>query len=285
MTPKNLDAKVVAEIGCNHMGQLELAKDMIAAAARAGAWCVKFQKRDPKSCLTPAQYEAPYDSPNSFGRTYGEHRERLEFTIEQHRELLLTCVRYGVKYSTSVWDLPSLAEALVLHGEFPLAFPYVKIPSAKNEDFRLLEAADYKWPTEVHISNGMIGREEEKDIVDFLQMKCVMYACTSSYPSEHKDVKILDVPRLLKYPIRSVGFSGHHKGIALDVAAAALGAEFIERHFTLDRTWKGTDQAASLEPEGLRRLCRDLRALGEAWDIRYTTLPAELPVRKKLKGA
>lgn len=284
MTPQKIDVKVVAEIGCNHMGDWHKAEQMIYAAARAGAWAVKFQKRNPRECLTPEQYAAPYVGPQSFGPTYGAHREMLEFNIATHAKFVELCSTLGIKYATSVWDATSFWEVLELKKKYGDAIPYIKIPSAKNESRNLMEMCEEFWPGDVHVSNGMIDREHEIDIVDILQMKCVLYACTSKYPAEHEDIRLMDIPRLQLYPVKSVGFSGHHKGIAMDIAAAVLGAEYIERHFTLDRTWKGTDQAASLEPQGLDKLVRDLHGLEQAWGMRTGVLDCELETRKKLKG-
>lgn len=281
--------KVIAEIGCNHKGDMEIAREMIfTAAAFCKADAVKFQKRCPRELLSPEEYSAPHPNPaNSYGATYGEHREFLEFNLEQHRQLKEWCEEVGIEYSTSVWDLTSAREIAELSPAM------VKIPSACNLNRPLLEFVCGNYPGEIHLSFGMTTRDEEDKIVSFFEQMgrakdLVVYACTSGYPVPFEDVCLLEIRRLTesyKSRVKSVGFSGHHLGIAVDAAAVALGAEYIERHYTLDRTWKGTDHAASLEPEGVRKLVRDCRAVYKA--LRYKDrdiLEIEAVQRKKLKA-
>lgn len=280
--------KIVAEIGCNHGGSMETARAMIETAARVtGADFVKFQKRCPRELLTPEQYAAPHPVPeNAFGATYGEHRERLELTIEQHRELQIHCARVGIGYASSAWDLTSAREIASLRPA------YIKIPSGSNLRFDVLLYLCESYPGEIHVSLGMTTRAEELRIVEFFvehgrASDLVLYACTSGYPVAHEDLCLLEIDRLRAEHggvVKAIGFSGHHLGIAADVAALTLGATWIERHYTLDRTWKGTDHAASLEPDGLRRLVRDCRAVSKALTHKPTDLLAvELPQREKLK--
>ncbi len=279
--------KVVAEIGCNHMGDFEIAKKMIRTAKQCGAYFVKFQKRTPKELLTPEQYNSPHPNPaNSFGKTYGEHREFLEFTFRQHRDLKDYCEKLGIKYSSSVWDITAAKNIIDLD---PI---YIKIPSASNNNYNLLKYVLKNYEKDIHISLGMTTIEEEENIINLFKEyksldRLTLYACTSGYPVPFKDVKLLEVKRLRKKYgkiIKTVGFSGHHLGIAIDIAAYTLGAEWIERHFTLDRTWKGTDQAASLEPQGLKKLIRDLKHTYEALQYkRGKILKIEETQRKKLK--
>ncbi len=279
---------VIAEIGCNHMGKMEIAKEMIETAA---SFCkvdaVKFQKRCNKELLTEEQYNAPHPNPeNSYGRTYGEHREFLEFTKEQHRELQAYCREKGIEYSTSVWDLTSAKEMAELNPRF------LKIPSACNNHYEMLSWLCENYQGEIQISFGMTTHEEEKEIVELFEKHgrnrdLTIFSCTSGYPVPMKDVCLLEITRLKETfgdRVKRVGFSGHHNGIAIDIAALTLGAEVFERHFTLDRTWKGTDHAASLEPDGMRRLKRNLTQTYEA--LTYKTdeiLPIELIQREKLK--
>lgn len=279
---------VVAEIGCNHMGRVDIAREMIRVARACGAGVVKFQKRCPRVCLTPAEYAAPHPHPeHAFGRTYGEHREALEFPLPVHAELKAFAEAQGIRYATSVWDVPSAREVIAL------APDYIKIPSARNTDGELLAVVRDEYAGEVHVSTGMTTRQDVARLVDFFAAagaahRLVLYACTSAYPAPFHEVCLLEIPRLRRTHgdrIRAVGLSGHHLGIALDVAAFALGAAWIERHFTLDRTWKGTDHAASLEPTGLTKLCRDLEAVALAWrDKPDGPLPTEAEARRKLKG-
>ena len=280
--------KVVAEIGCNHMGDLEIAKRMIVVAATfGGADAVKFQKRNNRELLPPEQYDAPHPVPaNSYGDTYGAHREFLEFSPDQHRELMETCAAHGVIYSTSVWDVSSAREMAAVGPEF------LKVPSASNTHWDLLAVLCDEYKGKIQLSLGMTTRDEEERIVSFFEQRgrlndVVLYACTSGYPVPANEVALLEVSRLKNAYgelVEAIGFSGHHLGIALDVAAFTLGAEWIERHYTLDRTWKGTDHAASLEPDGLRKLTRDLHAVAEALEYKHTELlPIELATRDKLK--
>ena len=279
---------VIAEIGCNHGGDLELAKRMISVAARfCEVDAVKFQKRDPATLLTPQQYQAPHPEPrHAFGASYGEHREFLEFDIDQHAELAACAADHGVVYSTSVWDMPS-AKAVVA-----LAPRFVKVPSATNQHTELLELLCAEFGGIIHLSLGMTTRAEEERIVALFRERgrladLVLYACTSGYPVPFEDVCLLEVQRLREAygaDVHAVGFSGHHLGIAADVAALALGAQYVERHFTLDGTTRGTDHAASLEPEGMRRLARDLRNVAKALTYKPSdVLPIEETQREKLK--
>ncbi len=279
---------VIAEIGCNHAGDLELAKRMIRVATE---FCevdvVKFQKRNPRELLTPEQFSAPHpNGMHSFGETYGAHREYLEFDLSQHLELMDTASKYGVTYATSVWDMTSAREIA------SIAPKLIKVPSATNLHFELLGFLCENYSGEIHLSLGMTTRKEEVSIIDFFRSHdrlgdVVLYACTSGYPVPFDQMAILEIERLTQTygdEVREVGFSGHHLGIAVDVAAYTLGARVIERHFTLDRTSKGTDHAASLEPDGLRRLKRDLVAVSRAMTHRGDDLlPIELPQREKLK--
>ena len=279
---------VVAEIGCNHKGNMEIAKEMIKTAAiycRVDA--VKFQKRCNAELLSSEQYNAPHPNPeNAYGKTYGEHREALEFTLEQHRELKEYCEQMGVTYSTSVWDMTSAKEITRLNPRF------IKIPSACNNYYRMLEWLCDNYEGEIHISIGMTTHEEEEKLIKLFEKRgrnqdLVVYACTSGYPVAFKDVCLLEINRLRETygsKVKKIGFSGHHLGIAVDVAAYTLGASVIERHFTLDRTWKGTDHAASLEPEGIRKLKRNLMATYEALHYKdKEILEIETIQRKKLK--
>jgi len=280
--------KVVAEIGCNHKGEMNIAKEMIGIASTfARCDYVKFQKRNNKELLTEEEYNAPHPNPiNSYGDTYGEHREYLEFTVDQHVELKEYCEEMGVGYSTSVWDLTSAREIASLKPDF------IKVPSACNLNFPMLEILAREYKGEIQISLGMTTREESDQIVSFMEEndaagRVILYACTSGYPVPFEEVCMLEVNRLREEygsRINDLGYSGHHLGIAVDMAAVTLGVGWIERHYTLDRTWKGTDHAASLEPDGLRRLVRDTKAVSRALSLKTEEIMAiEKPQRDKLK--
>ena len=282
------EPKVVAEIGCNHKGEIEIAKEMIRIAK---IFCkvdyVKFQKRNIKELLTEEEYNAPHPNPiNSYGDTYGAHREYLEFSLDQHRELKAYCEEIGVGYSSSVWDLTSAKEIASLNPK------YIKIPSAMNIHPTMLEWLCENYKGKIQLSIGMTTKNELDNIVKFFIDKkrnkdLILYSCTSGYPVPFEDLCLLEIKKLKdKYEniVDEIGFSGHHLGIAVDIAAYALGATWIERHFTLDRTWKGTDHAASLEPDGLRRLVRDLKATKNALTYKKDDiLEIEKFQRNKLK--
>lgn len=279
---------IIAEIGCNHKGDMDIAKEMIMTAA---TYCkvdvVKFQKRCNRELLTPEEYNAPHPNPiNSYGATYGEHREFLEFTAEQHHQLQAWCREFGVEYSTSVWDETSAKEITALKPSL------IKIPSACNLNKKMLGYLCDNYEGEIHLSFGMTTKEEEERIVSFFEEKkrnkdLIIYCCTSGYPVPFEDICLLEITRLRERfasRVKGIGFSGHHLGIAVDSAAVALGAEYIERHFTLDRTWKGTDHAASLEPDGMRKLARDCRAVAKSLTFKSEdVLDIEKVQRNKLK--
>lgn len=285
---------IVAEIGCNHKGDMDIAHRMIKLLGcfktlnpDSAIDIVKFQKRTNKELLTPEEYNAPHPHPeNSYGKTYGEHREFLEFNQDQHRQLKQWCEEEGLIYSTSTWDLTAAKEIVALHPQL------IKVPSASNLDFDMLGYLRDNYDGEVHLSFGMTTKEEEKKIVDFFKQKnrakdLVLYACTSGYPVPFEDICLNEITRLRETfgnDVKAIGFSGHHLGIAVDIAALALGATYFERHFTLDRTWKGTDHAASLEPTGLQKLARDLRNVSKALTSKSEDiLDIEKVQRKKLK--
>jgi len=283
-----IEPKVICEIGCNHMGSFELATQMIKVAANfCDADIIKFQKRDNKLLLSEKEYNAPHPvQENAYGSTYGEHREFLEFSIEQHKELKNLCEKYGKIYSSSVWDLNSADEIISLKPKL------IKIPSALNLNFELLQHILENYDGEIHISTGMTTEDEILEIINFFELKqkmqnLVIYYCKSTYPTHEKNLNLNYITTMVnKYgdKLKGIGFSGHHTGISVDIAALTLGAKYFERHFTLDRASKGTDHAASLEPDGLRRLIRNLREADESlqnWD--GTISPDEQIQRQKLK--
>lgn len=283
-----MGVKIIAEVGCNHKGDMEIAKELIrVAAVYAKADVVKFQKRNNRELLTEEQYNAPHPNPaNSYGDTYGAHREFLEFSVDQHLELIEECRKNEIEYSTSVWDTTSAREIASLK---PCL---IKVPSACNLHFDMLDVLANDYEGEVHCSLGMTTHDEEEKIVSFFEKRgrakdLIIYSCTSGYPVEFQDICLGEITRLKSTfgdRVKGIAFSGHHLGIAADIAALTLGASWVERHFTLDRTWKGTDHAASLEPDGLRRLCRDLRNVEKALGTKkQEILPVEQVQRDKLK--
>ena len=281
---------LIAEVGCNHKGDFEIAKKFIEVASN---FCdlkfIKFQKRDNKILFSKEEYNATHPVPeNSYGDNYGKHRDYLEFNLNQHKQLLNECLKKNITYSSSVWDINSAIDIASLNPEF------IKIGSATNLNFKVLHYLCENYKGKIHLSLGMTNKSEEEKIVNFFESKnrnkdLILYACTSAYPVDSANVCLLEIKRLVeKYKITKkvldIGFSGHHNGIALDMAAYTLGANYIERHFTLDRTWKGTDHAASLEPDGMRRLKRNLEELHLALNYKnQEVLEIEKSTRKKLK--
>lgn len=282
------EPKVIAEIGCNHMGDIEIAKELIYSAKESGSNYVKFQKRNNKELLTKKQYNSPHPVvENSFGVTYGEHRENLEFNFQQHKELKAYCDKINIKYSTSVWDITSAKEIINLNPDF------IKVPSATNNNFKLLKILRDEYEGSIQLSVGMTTRIEIEKIISFFEetnqakSRLIVYSCTSGYPVPAEDVALLEIKWLYENyskRIKDIGFSGHHNGLALDISAYTLGARWIERHFTKNRTWKGTDHAASLEPQGLKKLVRDLHYTYKALNYKNEDiLPIEKIQRNKLK--
>ena len=281
--------KVVAEIGCNHLGDLVIAKELIRLAKESGADYAKFQKRNPRELLAEEQFNAPHPEPwQSYGDTYGKHREFLEFTIEQHADLKKYAEETGIQYSVSVWDITSAKEIIGLNPAF------IKIPSACNNNYALMKMVRDNYSGDIHVSIGMTTEAETEKLISFFEEtgaaknRLVLYSCTSGYPIAFNEICLLEIKKLYdKYDfrIKEIGFSGHHLGIAADIAAFTLGARWIERHFTKDRTWKGTDHAASLEVPGLQKLVRDLQHTFEALTYKEKEiLDVELAQRKKLKN-
>lgn len=281
--------QIIAEIGCNHKGDFEIAKHLLDLAKTAGATVAKFQTRHNRTLLTEDQYNAPHPNPaNSYGDTYGEHREYLEFTTEQHERLKEYCEEIGIVYSTSVWEEVSAKEIVSINPKL------IKVPSACNNNFRMLRILRDEYSGEVHISTGMTTKNEVEEVVAFFEEKdqakerLIIYNCTSGYPVPFEDVCLLEINTLRERyleRVKDIGFSGHHLGIAIDNAAYTLGATWIERHFTKDRTWKGTDHAASLEPAGLTKLVRDLDATYKSLTYKsQEILDIEQVQREKLKN-
>lgn len=274
-------SRLVAEIGANHMGNIKVAKDMIWKAAY---YCkcdyVKFQKRT-LELMSEEDRNRPYDNQNSFGKTYGEHREKLEFDIEQHKELSNFAKLHRIRYACSVWDIEAAKQITSIEPA------YIKIPSACNTNFDMIGWLVKNYNGMIHVSMGMTDLTEKTQIRSYISrnpQRFVVYHCVSAYPVNFDDVFLSDISLYHSGWGLEFGYSGHHKGIAVDIAAIAMGAQWIERHFTLDRTWKGTDQSASLEPDGMRKLARDIRNVRRAMrksdgDIKGV----EWPARKKLK--
>lgn len=272
---------LIAEIGINHQGNLDLFKKMIVRAKECGVDAVKSQKRTPRECLTPEQYDRPYDSPHSFGKTYGEHKEALELGPEAWQDAMRLADDLGIPLFASVFDITS---ARFMKG---LGVELIKIGSAEVTRLDLLEeVAGYGLP--VILSTGMSTLEEIDRAVDLLKAHKVdltLMHTTSVYPCPYEDLNLRVIPTLRERYHVPVGFSGHHSSVAIDTAAVALGAVAVERHFTLDRAMKGTDQAASLEPVGMEKVVKYVRATELALGSpQKRVLECEVPVRIKCRG-
>lgn len=278
---------IIAEIGCNHQGSIEKAVSLITSAKKSGAHYAKFQKRDNKYLLGKDFDKAHPNPINSFGESYGLHREFLEFNMEQHKFLYDKCLENEIGYTTSVWDINSAKEFIKCGRKID----FLKVPSACNEDLELLSILADEFDGDIHISTGMTEFHEIEKIIEFFIKKnrtqsLVVYSCTSSYPCRFEDIHLLQIIKIkneFSKIIKDIGFSGHHLGIAVDIAAFTLGANFIERHFTLDRTLKGTDHAASLEPSGLTKLTRDLSVVKLSMSEKNNLADEEMVQKNKLK--
>ena len=278
----NADCFVIAEIGHNHQGSVETAQAMFRAAADAGANAVKLQKRDNRSLYTQALFDKPYNGDNSFGRTYGEHREALEFDAHQYAELMAYAAELGVVMFATAFDLPSI--------EFLEQFemPAYKVASADVNNHPLLRELG-RTGRPIIFSTGGASIEEVRRAHEVLSEEtdqlCVLQ-CTAGYPAawDELDLRVIDTYRRI-FPSTVVGLSSHDNGIAMPVAAYVLGARVVEKHFTLDRTMRGSDHAFSLEPQGLRKMVRDLGrtrlALGEGIKRQYDSEKA--PIEKMSK--
>uniref|UniRef100_A0A182PTB3 AFP-like domain-containing protein n=1 Tax=Anopheles epiroticus TaxID=199890 RepID=A0A182PTB3_9DIPT len=249
---------VVAEIGQNHQGSLSTAKQMIKAAKECGADCVKFQRSNLKEKFTVSALARPYTGPNSWGGTYGEHKAWLEFTIDQYRDLQHFAKESDIVFSASAMDSASFREL-----EEQLHLPFIKIGSGDADNVPLLRYAATRTIPLI-ISTGMQDWEQVCSIYRQFQHRkdIALLHCVSSYPSPAQDVMLRMVPLFRnKFPELTVGYSGHELGIQLTVASVALGAKIVERHFTLDKSWKGTDHQASLNPAEFSRMVRCIRAV------------------------
>ena len=276
------DCYVIAEIGHNHQGDLNKAKEMFRTAKECGVNAVKLQKRDNRSLYTHAMYNMPYDNENSFGLTYGTHREALEFDREQYLELRRYAAELGLTLFATAFDFHSadfLAE---------LGMPAYKIASGDLKNTPLLRhVARLEKP--MLVSTGGASMDDVQrayDTIMAINPRLCLMQCTASYPvePEHMNLRVITTYRD-RFADVVVGLSDHQNGIAMALVAYTLGARVIEKHFTLNRAWKGTDHAFSLEPVGMRKLVRDLRrtsvALGDGMKRRYAC--EEKPLVKMAK--
>lgn len=273
---------MIAELGINHQGKIDLMKKLMLVAKSCGADFVKGQKREPKECLTEEQYNRPYDSIHGFGNTYGEHKENLEFSVTQWQELLDYAKEIDVTLFASVFDITSAQNMR------DLGMNIFKVGSGNINDLELLEEVK-SYKKLVIISSGMSTLEELDRAVSIFDnnSNLVIMQCTSAYPCREQDVNLRVLTTLQERYKFPVGLSGHYVqgNGSIEAAAVALGASWVERHFTLDRTMKGTDQASSLEDAGLRRVIKSIRSVEKALGSpNKVVLDCELDVRKKVRG-
>jgi N-acetylneuraminate synthase len=269
---------IVGEIGINHNGDLDIAKRLMRVAKEAGCDAVKFQKRTPEKCVPLDQRDIMRDTP--WGRmTYMDYRYRVEFGASDYTEIDRYARELSLLWFSSCWD----EDAVDFMEQFnPIAY---KIPSAALTDAPLLRRHK-KTGRPIVLSTGMSTMEQIKHAVGLLDVeKLIILHCTSTYPSSAHELNLRMIPTLKKeFSDCPIGYSGHEVGLQASVAAVSLGACFLERHITLDRTMWGTDQAASIEPQGLQRLVRDLRvvetALGDGVKCVYES---ERPIMAKLR--
>jgi sialic acid synthase len=281
------DCYVIAELGHNHQGSVATARQMLEEAWRCGADAVKLQKRDNRTLFTREFFDKPYDNENSFGSTYGTHREALEFGRSEFEELIAYAGELGLCCFATAFDRPSvdfLAD---------LDLPVYKVASADLTNTPLLRhVAQVGKP--VILSTGAATIDDVRrahETVSEHNDQVALLQCTAGYPAawDELDLRVISTYREL-FPEAVVGFSSHDNGIAMAVAAYVLGARIVEKHFTLNRAMRGTDHAFSLEPQGLRKLVRDLRrtrlALGDGTKRMYASEAAPaMKMSKKLVAA
>jgi len=269
---------IIAEIGINHNGEVEIAKKLIDAAVKAGCDAVKFQKRTPEICVPRDQWDKERDTP--WGRmTYIEYKKRIEFEVAEFSEIDAYCKSVGIHWFASCWDEPSV--------DFMEQFNPVmyKMASASLTDIPLLKKVR-STGRPIMLSTGMSTREEIHDAVKAIGTEKLMIAhSTSAYPCDPSELNLRMIKTLeQEFPGVPIGYSGHETGLATTLAAVALGASFVERHFTLDRAMWGTDHAASVEPEGMARLVRNIRDIEKAMgDGIKRIYDSELEPRKRLR--
>jgi N-acetylneuraminate synthase len=270
---------VVAEIGINHNGSLETAKQLIDAAHRAGCDAVKFQKRTPELCVPPAQRDRLRETPWG-DMTYLEYRHRMELGKDDYQEIDRYCDERGITWFASCWDVPSV--------EFIDRFdpPCHKVSSASVTDVHLLDAVR-RTMRPVLLSTGMSTMAEIDGAIERLAAEhLIVNHCTSTYPCQPAELNLRMIETLRERLDVPIGYSGHEAGLVTTVAAVALGARLVERHITLDRAMWGSDQAASIEPRGFERLVQYIRVVETAMGSgRKEVYESERPAIERLRNA
>uniref|UniRef100_A0A8C7VMQ9 N-acetylneuraminate-9-phosphate synthase n=1 Tax=Oncorhynchus mykiss TaxID=8022 RepID=A0A8C7VMQ9_ONCMY len=271
---------IIAEIGQNHQGDIEIAKKMIKMAKDCGADCAKFQKSELEYKFNKRALERPYTSKHSWGKTYGDHKRHLEFSHEQYRELQKYAKEVGIFFAASGMDEMAV--------EFldELDVPFFKVASCDANNFPYLELTARKGRPMV-ISSGMQSMATMRRVYQTVKehnRNFTILQCTSAYPLDPEDVNLRVIAEYQKeFPDIPIGYSGHESGVHISVAAVALGAKVIERHVTLDKSWKGSDHEASLEPSELTELVKAIRLVERSLGTSIKQmLPCEKPCHDKL---
>lgn len=277
---ENKPCFIIAEVGQNHQGDINIAKQLIRAAKEAGANCVKFQKTCLEEKFNALALKRPYTSQHSWGKTYGDHKSFLEFSVQHFKELQKYAKEIGIMFSASAMDCASID---VLED---MDVPFLKIGSGDANNFLLLEYAASKQRPLI-ISTGMQSLETVREIywlMKKMKAKFSLLHCVSSYPPpfEQINLRVLNLYQS-EFPDIQIGYSGHELGTTVSIAAVAMGAKILERHITLDTSWKGNDHKCSLTPEAFKRLVNKIRlletALGEPCKTRQ---PCENACYQKL---
>jgi N-acetylneuraminate synthase/sialic acid synthase len=281
------DCYVIAEIGHNHQGDLEQCKKMFDVAKDCGANAVKLQKRDNRTMFTKEMFDSPYMHRNSYAPTYGEHREKLEFTKAQHLELIAHAKKVGITFFSTAFDIPS-ADFLA-----DLDMPAYKIASGDIINIPLLRHVA-KIGKPMIISTGGATMDDVvrayRTVMPINPQLCILQ-CTSGYPAEFNELNLKVIHAFReRFPDVVIGLSAHDNGIAMAIVAYVMGATVVEKHFTLNRAAKGTDHAFSLTPKGFERMVRDLRrtreSMGDGVKTRYESETGPLyKMQKKLVAA
>jgi len=271
--------ELIAELGINFNGDIEIARQLIDIAISSGCHYVKFQKRDIDLVYTKEELDTPRKS--VWGTTTREQKQGLEFGLKEYEAIDKYCKERGIKWFFSVWDINSLIFANLFDS------PFIKIPSALITNRGLLDACKRLSDKPIILSTGMSTVDMVDDAIKILgkdRIHCIMH-CTSTYPSKPEEMNLKCINTMKeRYPWAKIGFSNHNQGLTFMVAAASLGAEMIEFHITLDRAMPGSDQAASIEPEGVHRLCKWIRNLDKAQgDGIKKIYDSELPIIAKLR--
>lgn len=267
---------ITAEIGINANGDINIAKKLIDMAVFAGCDAVKFQKRTIDEVYTPEELKKPRES--VFGATNGDLKRGLEFGLEEYQEIDKYCKERGIEWFASPWDLKSVD----FLEQFNL--PYYKVASAMLTNDELLKRVKTKFVKKnVILSTGMSTIEQIDHAVRILENPIILH-CTSTYPSKIEELNLNVIPYLRKRYRCRVGYSGHGTGIVEPVIAVIMGATMIEKHITLDRAMWGSDQAASLEPDGLNKMVRNIRNIPKVLgDETKRVYDSEIPIMKKLR--